>query len=333
MLRNLWLKQVYWKLRPRRISGLLAGRFRCAFPRRLACYQRYRRLFKKNIGLEIGGPSDLFKRHSLFPVYAVAARIDNLNFSHQTIWEGAIKEGANFLYDERHAPGKQFIGEGNDLGHIASASYDFVLSSHALEHMANPLRALSEWIRVLKSTGLLVLVLPHRDGTFDHRRPVTSLAHLIRDFEMQTTEEDLTHLEEILQLHDLSRDPGAGDIAAFKRRSERNIENRCLHHHVFDTRLAVDVVHHIGLQVLAVDVFRPFNIFVVAQKRMQGKGLQNERFMRTHGVPSWRSPFPSDQPVPTQLPSDDEHHERRLKTRTFGGRLSTLVTGSKVSRI
>jgi hypothetical protein len=144
-----------------------------------------------------------------------------------------------------------------------------------------------------------MLVLPHRDGTFDHRRPVTSLAHFIQDFEQQITEGDLTHLEEILKLHDLSKDPLAGDFEAFKQRSERNLENRCLHHHVFDTRLAVEVIHHMGLQILAVEVGHLLHILVIAQKPMRGIEVQNDGFRAIHTAPSWLSPFPSD-----HLPQD-----------------------------
>jgi hypothetical protein len=92
------------------------------------------------------------------------------------------------------------------------------------------------------------------------------LEHLIRDLEAQTTEGDMTHLEEILRLHDLTRDPAAGDLEAFKERSKRNLENRCLHHHVFDTQLADETVRYVGLRILSVERRSPYNIVVVAQK-------------------------------------------------------------------
>jgi predicted SAM-dependent methyltransferase len=104
----------------------------------------------------------------------------------------------NFLYDRRRPPGRQYILEATELQQIKSETYDFILSSHVLEHIANPLRALHEWIRLLKTEGILVLILPHKDGTFDHKRKVTNLNHLIKDYEQETKENDLSHLADIL---------------------------------------------------------------------------------------------------------------------------------------
>jgi SAM-dependent methyltransferase len=266
---------------------------RLATPR-LRCYRACKPFFQGKTGLEVGGPSEVFSRSGPFPVYPIASRIDDCNFSRLTVWEGAIQEGATFRYDENHAPGRQYIAEAVNLAFIPSESYDFVLSSHTLEHTANPLLALSEWLRVIRELGMLLLVVPHKDGTFDHRRPVTTLEHLLRDFERGTTEEDLTHLPEILKLHDLARDPEAGDFQTFKRRSERNHENRCLHHHVFDTSLAIEIIDHMGLQIHATEVVRPFHIFIIAQKLANGQDPQNERFTGRDAEYRRRSRFASD---------------------------------------
>lgn len=261
---------------------------------RLGCWRDCRPMFEYKIGLEIGGPSSVFMRNGLFPVYAAAARIDNCNFSRETVWGNIGPGGTAYCVDEECAPGRQYIAEATDLGAIAPDSCDFVLASHTLEHVANPLRAAAEWLRVLNEEGALALVLPHKDGTFDHRRPVTTLAHMIRDFEQYTSEADLTHLDEILELHDLTLDPAAGDARAFRQRSQRNLENRCLHHHVFDMRLAVAVVNHLGLRIHAVEAAPPYHIFVVAQKAKAGEALRNERFTGAGAECLRGSPFPSD---------------------------------------
>jgi SAM-dependent methyltransferase len=251
-------------------------------------------LLDSRSGLEIGGPSHVFSRHGILPLYSVVSRLDNCNFASRTLWEGEVTEGLTFKYDDTRPPGWQYIAEAGDLASIPPARYEFVLSSHTLEHTANPLRALEEWMRILTVDGVLVLVLPHKEGTFDHRRPVTSLGHLIADWESGTTDEDLTHLPEILALHDLARDPAAGDRTSFAARSHRNAENRCLHHHVFDTNLAIELIAHTGLQILAVEPLLPFHIVLVARKMPAGEQPRNDQFKEAAAAHFRRSPFAAD---------------------------------------
>jgi SAM-dependent methyltransferase len=218
------------------------------------------------LGLEIGGPSQAFGRLGVVPVYLAAERIDNCNFAATTLWEGQIAEGRTFRFNAARPAGEQFIAEATGLGQVAAGAYDFVLSSHAIEHCANPLKALAEWSRVLKAGGLLVLVAPHRDGAFDHRRPLTTLAHLIDDFGQGVGEDDLTHLDEILRLHDLDRDPGGDDVESFRARALRNADNRSLHHHVFDTALARAMVEQAGFEVLRAERPTQMDIVVLARR-------------------------------------------------------------------
>ena len=165
---------------------------------------------------------------------------------------------------------------------------------HVLEHVANPLRALQEWIRVLRAEGILAMIVPHGEATFDHRRPVTTLRHLIADFEQGVSEADTTHVAEVLELHDLARDPEAGDAGSFRDRTHRNLDNRGMHHHVFDTALAVELVNHSGLRILEVETTRPYHILVVAQKTKVGDQPNNEIFIGEHAPYRRLSPFSSD---------------------------------------
>lgn len=184
--------------------------------------------------------------------------------------------------------------EASDLGRLADGSFQVLLSSHTLEHAANPLKTLREWTRVLGERGILIMVLPHKDGTFDHRRPVTLLEHLIDDERGGTGEDDLTHLPEILALHDLALDPQAGDPEAFAARSNRNLENRCLHHHVFDTALAVAMIDRAGLQILETEAALAHHIFIVAQKTSPGGPVDNARFLGRDAPYRQTSPFATD---------------------------------------
>jgi len=276
-------------------------RVRYFFLKRSELFRKTADYLRGKSGIEIGGPSQVFTSRGIFPVYSIAGHLDNCNFGSVTVWEGHIDEGYTFEFDRRKPKGRQFIAEATDMKAIPSGSYDFVLSSHVLEHTANPILALTEWIRVLKDDGVLVLILPHKDGTFDHRRPVTSLSHMQEDYDARVGEADMTHLPEILALHDFNLDPQAGGMEKFKNRSLRNQENRCLHHHVFDTKSAVELVDHMGLQLVGVEPVYPMHIVVVAKKHGQGDGVNNQSIMTALSNILRRSPFQSDKMLKSQL--------------------------------
>src|SRR5687768_664147 len=46
-------------------------------------------------------------------------------------------------------------------------SLDYVIASHVLEHVANPIAALAEWYRVVRPGGIIYLVVPNRLSAFD----------------------------------------------------------------------------------------------------------------------------------------------------------------------
>lgn len=93
-------------------------------------YRRYAMYFA-GVGLDIGCGYD---------------KMSALNFPRVTNIDG---------YD-------QCLGNGNaeHLADIPDNSYDFIVSSHCLEHMQSPEIALSNWIRVTKPGGHLVITIP-----------------------------------------------------------------------------------------------------------------------------------------------------------------------------
>lgn len=241
----------------------LTRNLRRAFRRPIAGYRDYQAVFAGKSGIEIGGPSKIFRRD--LPIYRVVKSLDGVNFSAWTVWEGSLTEGRVFRYTKSRI-GRQFIGEGSDLKMAVDACYDFVISCNNLEHMANPLAALIEWRRVIKPGGHILLILPRKESNFDHRRSVTRFEHLLDDWRAGTDEHDLTHLPEILELHDRSMDSGSGDLEAFTARSLKNFENRCLHHHVFDTALIARMFDHVDMDVVLENAI-PTDYIVLGRKR------------------------------------------------------------------
>ena len=54
-------------------------------------------------------------------------------------------------------------GDAQFLYGLEDEKFDFVYSSHTLEHMQDQAIAIKNWYRVLKKDGFLILYIPHRD--------------------------------------------------------------------------------------------------------------------------------------------------------------------------
>jgi SAM-dependent methyltransferase len=237
-------------------------RARVLTQKRLDCFDSVLSFVKDKKGIEIGGPSEVFRRwYSPLPIYGHIASLDNCDISRTTVWASH----ADTYPFGRDKAGKTIFCDGSELSGVADQSYDFVLSSHNLEHFANPVKALREWKRVTRPGGGLILALPNYSKTFDHRRSPTTVDHMLEDFERNTQEDDLFHLPEILQEHDLSMDLAAGSADEFRQRSLSNFTNRCLHHHVFDERNSRELLTAVGMDVLALETAFPVHIFLLAR--------------------------------------------------------------------
>lgn len=54
-------------------------------------------------------------------------------------------------------------GDATYMKGVADESYDYVYSSHCLEHLDKPDIAIQNWFRILKTDGFLIVCVPHRD--------------------------------------------------------------------------------------------------------------------------------------------------------------------------
>ena len=67
------------------------------------------------------------------------------------------------------------VAPGDNLP-FADKSFDFVISSHVIEHFYDPIAALQEWKRVARK--YIFIIVPHRQRTFDKDRELTSYLRL-----------------------------------------------------------------------------------------------------------------------------------------------------------
>jgi predicted SAM-dependent methyltransferase len=87
-----------------------------------------------------------------------------------------------------------YVTSASNLYFARDGEFDFVCSSHVLEHLSNPILALREWMRVIKYDGIVYCGVPDKRFTFDHKRKRTALQHLVKDYKQNVSTEDLTHL-------------------------------------------------------------------------------------------------------------------------------------------
>jgi ubiquinone/menaquinone biosynthesis C-methylase UbiE len=119
-------------------------------------------------GLEIGGSA-----HNPFG-------LDTKNVDYTDSMETMFKKAE--IRNCGEAMKVDIIASGDKLP-FEDESYDFIISSHVLEHFPDPIKALKEWYRVIKPGGYIFAIVPHKDRTFDKDRPRTTLKELIERHE------------------------------------------------------------------------------------------------------------------------------------------------------
>ena len=136
-----------------------------------------------------------------------------------------------------------FWGDACSLPFLGN-SLDYVVTSHVLEHTANPVAALFEWARVVRHGGIIYMVVPDRRLTFDHPRGLTPPEHMMEDFHRGTGNSDGTHIADYLDRIDWTRYHPAGTPAehaatrehlrvTYTAAAENQLEIN-MHFHVFE---------------------------------------------------------------------------------------------------
>ena len=206
----------------------------------------------KNLsGLEIAGPSWLWSQG--IPIYMVIKKLDNVNIATDFIDKNARQTGAKkyiwFLFKK----GGRFIADTTNLKLFKSQSYDFVISRGVFGHIANPLKAVEEWNRVIKNQGFLVIAASDKKYSFEHKRPFTTFEHVLDDYKKDVTEHDLTHYDENLKLND-SIDPNYPKITkeGWIKLLSNNFEKRSITHHVFDKDVLSKIVEFFNFKVIEI---------------------------------------------------------------------------------
>ena len=259
------------KLRKNGVRGSARKIHRMLIPYRSLEMSKHLHKFENARGIEIGGPTRwAFGTKGSIPIYPIIGNLDNVNPPLDYVYDNAravrIDTGHTYRFDERKSPGMQYAAEAADLSMIASDAYDVLLSAHMIEHTSNPIKVVLEWIRIVRSGGLLLIIVPNKELNFDHYRPTTTLQHMIDDFEANRGEDDLTHLHESVELNDYSMMPYDKEI--FKSGAMNNLGTRHLHHHTFTLLSLRELFEYTKLDVIELVAEPPYHLIALARNRV-----------------------------------------------------------------
>jgi len=120
------------------------------------------------------------------------------------------------------------VDDAESLSTVADDSQDFIIAAHIIEHLRNPFAAIEQWCRVTRPGGLVYLIVPDGRYTFDKARPVTSVEHLVLDYQEPCIERDQEHFLEFSNL--VSENSGALAVKEARSLIDRDYS---IHFHVF----------------------------------------------------------------------------------------------------
>lgn len=118
-------------------------------------------------GLEIGGAA-----HNPF-------NLNTLNVDNTADMETIFKKAEFSTCGEKLKV--DIVAEGDELP-FKDNTWDFVISSHVIEHFFDPVKAIKEWLRVVRLGGYIFIIAPRQEVT-ERERACTKLEEIINRHE------------------------------------------------------------------------------------------------------------------------------------------------------
>jgi len=96
------------------------------------------------------------------------------------------------------------LTQGRDGNGLPEGAWDFIFSSHCLEHLTNPIAALEHWQTRLQAGGTLFLYLPHPDMVYWRPQHCRKHLHAWAPAQMAQILRDLGYVDVIHGERDLA---------------------------------------------------------------------------------------------------------------------------------
>lgn len=111
---------------------------------------------------------------------------------------GLAEKYRGSLYDQDAYTRIDFlVGEGSLSDSCGGRQFDYVVASHVIEHVPDPIGWLAQITDLLKPGGRLRLAIPDKRYTFDIHRPLSSFAELLDCFHSRLTRPTYRHVYEM----------------------------------------------------------------------------------------------------------------------------------------
>jgi Methyltransferase domain len=124
-------------------------------------------------GLEIGGGYNPIASKAEF-------RVDHLDHADR---DTLIAKYASQGIDTSRIESVDYVWSGQTYAELVGEKrYDWIIASHVIEHVPNPIQFLNDCTEILSENGVLSLVIPDKRFCFDYYRPPSGLARMIDAF-------------------------------------------------------------------------------------------------------------------------------------------------------
>jgi SAM-dependent methyltransferase len=195
--------------------------------------RNYATRFLRGRGVEIGAAQ---RPIEVNPAYCSVIYLDRLSASQ-------LRERFPEIGDQEITPPDIICDVAvTGLSFIRDGQLDFVIASHLLEHLPNPLGFLLDCHRVLRESGTLLLIVPDKNYTFDRDRNITPLEHIIDDLKNNTKTIDKAHLVDFIvnaAKQTIPRNPWT------RRKLFRREQGRSIHVHVWSCNELIELLEYV----------------------------------------------------------------------------------------
>ncbi|HEY8293520.1 MAG TPA: methyltransferase domain-containing protein [Thermomicrobiales bacterium] len=159
-------------------------------------YYRRRRTIARHLhgdGIEVGAlhfPLDLSEAHVTRIRYVDRFDVPGLREQYPT------------MADLSFVP-VDIVDNGEVLSTIPNGSLDFVIANSMIEHTSDPIGTLRHWLEKLRPGGMVYFTMPDKRVGWDVNRPITSIAHLLEDYQSDAVERRRRDRAHFVEFHDL----------------------------------------------------------------------------------------------------------------------------------